>query len=177
MKFITKLIAAVSLALLPTAAFAADITSTHIAEITTKSIVKPGDYVWSDVEYFPGTVVIKVNLKTQMLYVMRGNMLVGATNISSGREGFETPTGKFSILGKEDNHFSKKYKADMPYTMWVNNDGVALHSGGTPGRPSSHGCIHLPNAFAANLYQIVDKGATVVITDERPTTSLNLNLN
>lgn len=159
------------------AARAKDITDTHFNQLTDRSIVAAGNYAWNDIDYVPGKITIKINLTTQMAYVSRGDVLIGVANVSSGRQGFETPVGKFSILGKEDNHWSKKYKADMPYTMWVTNDGVALHSGSTPGRTTSHGCVHLPHDFAALLYPVVSKGATVEITGDRSAGSLTLNLN
>jgi hypothetical protein len=176
MKFISKLIAALSLVLVPAIAEAKDITDTHFNQLTDRSILKAGDYAWNDIAYVPGKITIKINLVTQMAYVSRGEMLIGITNVSSGREGFESPVGRFSILGKEDNHWSKRYKADMPYTMWVTTDGVALHSGSTPGRTTSHGCIHLPDAFAAFLYAAVENGATVEISNDRPASGLTLAL-
>ena len=42
-------------------------------------------------------------------------------------------------------------------------DGVALHAGGLPGYPSSHGCVHLPSEFARLLFGITQSGTTVVI--------------
>jgi L,D-transpeptidase catalytic domain len=41
--------------------------------------------------------------------------------------------------------------------------GVALHAGGIPGYPESHGCIHLPTEFARELFEISPRGMTVVI--------------
>jgi hypothetical protein len=43
--------------------------------------------------------------------------------------------------------------------------GVALHAGGLPGYPESHGCVHLPSAFAQLLYKVSPPGMTVVIAD------------
>jgi hypothetical protein len=44
--------------------------------------------------------------------------------------------------------------------------GVALHAGGLPGYPESHGCVHLPSEFARLLYDISPAGMTVVIASE-----------
>ena len=33
-------------------------------------------------------------------------------------------------------------------------DGVALHAGGLPGYPESHGCVHLPLEFSKLLFGI-----------------------
>lgn len=42
-------------------------------------------------------------------------------------------------------------------------DGVALHAGGLPGFPESHGCVHLPLEFSRLLFGITPMGGTVVI--------------
>jgi hypothetical protein len=44
--------------------------------------------------------------------------------------------------------------------------GIALHAGGLPGYPESHGCIHLPSEFAQRLFDISPNGMTVVIGTE-----------
>ncbi|HEY4123811.1 MAG TPA: L,D-transpeptidase family protein, partial [Rhizomicrobium sp.] len=48
-------------------------------------------------------------------------------------------------------------------------DGIALHAGGVPGFPTSHGCVHLPLKFSEVLFSQTGAGATVIITDEAPT--------
>jgi hypothetical protein len=54
----------------------------------------------------------------------------------------------------------------MPYTERLTWGGVALHAGGLPGYPSSHGCVHLPSEFARRLFEISPMGMVVVIADE-----------
>lgn len=56
----------------------------------------------------------------------------------------------------------------MPYSGRLTWDAVVLHAGVLPGSPSSHGCVHLPRAFAELLFGITNKGTTVVIADESP---------
>ena len=51
----------------------------------------------------------------------------------------------------------------MPFQERLTWDGVALHAGGLPGFPESHGCVHLPYSFAQALFGITNLGATVVI--------------
>ena len=47
--------------------------------------------------------------------------------ISSGRPGFETPTGTFSVQRLDANHFSDEYdQAPMPYSIFF-NEGLAIH--------------------------------------------------
>jgi hypothetical protein len=51
----------------------------------------------------------------------------------------------------------------MPFQERLTWDGVALHAGGLPGYPESHGCVHLPLEFSKLLFGITDMGGTVVI--------------
>ena len=51
----------------------------------------------------------------------------------------------------------------MPYQQRLTWEGVAIHAGNLPGFPASHGCIHLPMAFAKNLFGVMPMGGTVVI--------------
>jgi len=41
-------------------------------------------------------------------------------------------------------------------------DRVALHAGGLPGCPESHGCLHLPFAFAKALFETAGHATTVI---------------
>ena len=43
---------------------------------------------------------------------------------------------------------------------------MALHAGGIPGYPESHGCVHLPSEFARLLFGVAPKGMTVVIANK-----------
>ena len=54
----------------------------------------------------------------------------------------------------------------MPYSERLTWDGVALHAGGIPGYPESHGCVHLPTRFAELLFGITSVGMTVVIAND-----------
>jgi hypothetical protein len=70
----------------------------------------------------------------------------------------------FTILQKDATHHSNKYNnAAMPYQERLTWDGVALHAGGLPGYPESHGCVHLPLEFAKELFAITNLGVTVVV--------------
>jgi L,D-transpeptidase catalytic domain len=109
-------------------------------------------------------MVMVVSLTEQRAYVYRNGVLIGATSVSTGRPGHVTPTGVFTVLQKQKEHRSTIYDgAPMPYMERLTWDGVALHAGGIPGYPESHGCIHLPSEFARELYAISPRGMTVVI--------------
>jgi hypothetical protein len=125
-----------------------------------------GEFVWEPEAAPDGPIVVLVSLNQQRAYVYRNGILIGYTNVSTGKPGHETPTGVFTILQKDKDHVSSIYKAKMPYTERLTWSGICLHAGGLPGYPSSHGCIHLPLEFSRLLFDIEHLGATVVIADE-----------
>jgi len=128
-----------------------------------------GEFVWHPEVSPAGPVVLVVSLDEQRAYVYRNGIAIGASTISSGRKGHETPTGVFTILQKDADHKSNKYNsAPMPYQQRLTWDGVALHAGAIPGHPASHGCVRLPKAFAKLLYGATRVGTTVTITGDRP---------
>ena len=51
----------------------------------------------------------------------------------------------------------------MPYQERLTWGGVALHAGGLPGYPESHGCVHLPIEFSRLLFGSMPLGGTVII--------------
>ncbi len=121
-------------------------------------------FQWQPERSKSGPILIIVNLNDQLAFVYRNGIEIGQTPVSTGRHGFATPTGVFSILGKDADHHSNKYhNASMPYAERLTWSGVFLHAGSLPGYPSSHGCVHLPLAFAKNLYQITSAHDTTVL--------------
>ena len=127
---------------------------------------KPGEWVWYPERAPDGFVAIVVNLSDQRGYVYRNGVRIGVTTVSTGKEGHQTPTGVFTILGKDVDHHSSIYNnASMPYTERLTWSGVALHAGGLPGYPSSHGCVHLPLAFSKLVFGITHVGTPVIIAD------------
>ncbi len=108
-----------------------------------------------------------VSLSEQQIKVYRGLDLIETSPISSGKRGYATPTGVFSILEKRRKHFSNLYDdAPMPFMQRLTWSGVALHQGKVPNYPASHGCIRLPASFAKSLYGITERGAHVIVTHE-----------
>ncbi|MFN3774297.1 L,D-transpeptidase family protein [Sphingomonas parapaucimobilis] len=132
----------------------------------------PNRFVWADPSMaqadpiaLPVTVVI--SLPMQRAYVYRGDMMVAAASVSTGKDGKDTPVGVFPILQKREMHRSNLYNsAPMPFMQRLTWDGVALHAGNNPGFPDSHGCIRLPAAFAKKLFSITSVGTNVVVTDQ-----------
>ena len=112
---------------------------------------------------------IVVSIGSQRVYVYDRLGLLESSTISTGVGGYPTPTGVFSVLDKEWQHYSNIYgAAPMPFMQRLTMSGVALHSGMVTGRPASHGCIRLPHAFAVRLYKLTKLGARVVIATDAP---------
>jgi len=129
--------------------------------------LKPGRFVWQPELAASGPTEIVISLNKQMAYVYRGGELIGASTISSGKKGNESPVGRFEILEKKRTHRSNRYNdAPMPYMQRLNWYGVALHGGEIPGYPASHGCIRLPMKFAEKLFAATELGGFVYVADE-----------
>ncbi len=140
-----------------------------------------------------GKPSIKIKLSEQRAYFYKGGKLVGISQLSTGREGLDTPSGTFSITQKDKDHVSSKYGdyvdgtdnvvvpnvdatkdpkppgthfkgAPMPYFMRIVG-GVGMHAGYLPGYPASHGCIRMPEFMAENFFKEVAGGTPVTITN------------
>ena len=110
-------------------------------------------------------VYIVVSLADQHASIYDANGLVTRTRVSTGQAGHRTPTGVFSVIGKERWHRSNIYSgAPMPFMQRITWSGVAMHAGVVPGYPASHGCIRLPAGFAPQLFGMTKMGARVIVT-------------
>lgn len=138
-----------------------------------------------------GPPSIEISLTNQRAYFFKGSQLVGVSSISTGREGFDTPTGSFKITQKSRDHKSNLYGdyvardgtviqqnigvkthpkppgaifdgARMPYFMRIHG-GVGMHEGFLPGYAASHGCIRMPGFMAEKFFENVEKGTPVAV--------------
>lgn len=143
------------------------------------AILKPGEWIWGGDDVSLGPIAVIVSLTEQRAYVYRNGILIGVTTVSTGKPGYETPTGVFTILQKDKHHRSSIYNnAPMPYQQRLTWGGIALHAGGLPGYPESHGCVHLPTEFARLLFDASNMGMTVVVSKHgaSPTTLVHPRL-
>lgn len=118
------------------------------------------------------SVQIRIDLSTQRLAATAPNGESVSWKISSGRRGYETPTGSYKVYRMEADHLSDEYdQAPMPYSMFFSPRGLAIHGSYERGlgSPRSHGCVRLSVNNARQLYEWVDKyGATVEIYGSAP---------
>jgi lipoprotein-anchoring transpeptidase ErfK/SrfK len=118
-----------------------------------------------------GRPSIVVRLAKQRAFLFKGRHLVAEAAISSGREGYGTPTGSFRVIRKDRDHRSGLYGdyvdssgrvvkanvdvrkdrrprgsrflgAPMPFFLEF-SPGYGLHAGHLPGHPASHGCVRM----------------------------------
>lgn len=84
---------------------------------------------------------IEIDLARQLMIIVRhGETRV--FNTSTGREGWRTPTGRFTIT-REIDGMRRAPLGDL-YRPKYFNQGIALHgSPSIPGHPASHGCTRL----------------------------------
>jgi L,D-transpeptidase catalytic domain len=137
-----------------------------VLELGTEKL-RPGQFVWTPELAPSGLMTIVVNLAAQRAHIYRDGVEIGFASISSGRRGYETPTGVFTILQKDRHHHSNKYDdAPMPFMQRLTWGGIALHGGRVPGYPASHGCIRLPMTFSQTLFKETSTGGTTVIITE-----------
>jgi hypothetical protein len=139
-------------------------TSAELQLAKQADALKAGEWVWAPQIARDGPMLVYVDLGRQRATVYRNGVRIGVSTISSGKDGYETPTGVFTILEKDKDHRSRTYDdAKMPYQQRLTWKGVALHAGNLPGFPASHGCIRLPMEFARKLFEVTPMGGTVVI--------------
>ena len=150
-----------------------------------------------DVSYWDGDGVsgpssIRISLGDQRASFFKGDELVGESIISTGREGYGTPTGRFRVIRKDIDHRSGVYGdyvdaggrivrpnvdvrrsakprgahfvgAPMPFYVEF-KPGYGLHAGHLPGYPASHGCVRLSRWKARQFYNAARIGTPVVVT-------------
>ena len=125
-----------------------------------------GDYRWDDKGVPQGPAWVRVDLKSQIISVFRGGQEIGTAVILYGADGLPTPTGKFPILAKLKDHRSQTYDAPMPYTLRLTADGVSIHGSNVRWGYATHGCVGIPTAFAAKLFDVVKVSDVVLVVGD-----------
>ena len=127
-----------------------------------------GDYRWDEAGVPKGRVWVRVDLKSQIISVFRSGQEIGTAVILYGADGLPTPAGKFPVLAKLKDHRSQTYDAPMPYTLRLTSDGVSIHASNVRWGYATHGCVGVPEAFAAKLFEAVSVGDPVLIVGQAP---------
>jgi len=150
------------------------------------------DLVTSNIPMFQeGRASVVVNLREQRAILLKGGVEVADATISSGRAGYETPTGRFRVMRKDEDHRSSLYGdyvdeegrvvkpnvdvrkqarpqhshfvgASMPYFLEF-SPSYGLHAGHLPGYPASHGCVRMSYWKARQFYHATRIGTSVIV--------------
>jgi lipoprotein-anchoring transpeptidase ErfK/SrfK len=147
---------------------------------------------WND-EGASGSAKIVVHIGEQTAYFYKGKHLIGETTVSTGKPGFSTPPGHYTVLSKDAGHVSTVFGdyvddygnvirsnvdsrkdrrppgthfdgARMPYAMFFRG-GYAMHQGYVPPFAASHGCIRLPGQMAVRFFENAPVGTSVTVTE------------
>lgn len=122
-----------------------------------------GSWRWDDVGVPDGEITVRVDLERQLVSVFEGPHEIGTAVVVYGIEGKETPRGKLPILGKTRDYHSITYDAPMPFSLWLREDGVALHGSSVRMGRATNGCIGVPVEFAERLFAVARKGDIVEV--------------
>ena len=121
-------------------------------------------------------LLIKIDKSSQRMVVMVNGWPLYKWPVSTGRAGYDTPSGVFRPFRMDIDHYSVEWdNAPMPYSIFFTRVGNAVH--GTYeqrylGRAVSHGCVRLSVRNAARLWSLVKRekmaNTTVIVSGEIP---------
>lgn len=138
-----------------------------------------------------GRTSIVVRKSAQEADLFKGRDEIAVAHISTGREGYETPVGRFRVIRKDQDHRSSLYGdyvdddgrivkanvdvrkggrpphshflgAPMPFFLEF-SPGYGLHAGHLPGYPASHGCVRLSYWKARQFFSEAKVGTPVTV--------------
>ncbi len=134
--------------------------------------IRYGEWHWDDAGVPDGPLVVTVDVQARVISVFRNGYEIGAAAALVGSPEHPTPIGTFPILTKERHNVSEQYNnAPMPWTLRLTWDGVAIHGGSTVELGyASHGCVGVPDEFAARIFAEARVGDVVIITNGQQAT-------
>jgi hypothetical protein len=104
-------------------------------------------------------LLVTIDKSTQQMTVSVNGETIYRWPVSTGRPGYDTPSGSFRPFRLEEDHYSKEWDdAPMPHSIFFTQQGHAIH--GTDhirrlGTPASAGCVRLAREHAATLFDLV----------------------
>ena len=117
-----------------------------------------------------------MDLKEQHLYFYEnGTMIIDAPFVSGNvAKDWTTPPGLFTLYYKQTDKVLRGEDYETPVKYWMPfNGGIGLHDANWRGSfggeiyktNGSHGCINLPPAKAAQVYEHAYKGIPIICCD------------
>jgi lipoprotein-anchoring transpeptidase ErfK/SrfK len=106
------------------------------------------------------SVVVQIDRYSQRMSVSVDGAMRYNWPVSTGRDGYGTPSGVFQPQRMARSYFSRKYyNAPMPHAIFFYH-GIAIHGTSDVARlggPASHGCVRLHRSHAAALFALVQR--------------------
>ena len=103
-------------------------------------------------------LVARVSISQQTMTVLKRGRIIHVWRVSTARNGYVTPHGRWRPVRMYRMWHSRKYHmSPMPYSVFYHR-GYAIHGTNAVrrlGRPASHGCVRLDTAHAAEFYSLV----------------------
>jgi uncharacterized protein (TIGR02246 family) len=121
-------------------------------------------------------VIIQVDKTNQKMTVFLDGVETYDWPVSTGKQGYSTPTGTYTATSMNEIWYSKQWdNAPMPHSIFFMKDGHAIHGSldvKDLGKPVSHGCVRISPENAATLYTLVAENGLentqVVLTGTTP---------
>ena len=113
---------------------------------------------------------IAIDISDQSLTAWQGDVPVFETTVSTGKPGYRTLPGAFSVYRKYEETRMRRADydtPDVPWTMYYDG-GFAVHGAywhNNFGTPVSHGCVNLRVPEAKALFEWADVGTEIVVTE------------
>jgi L,D-transpeptidase-like protein len=105
-------------------------------------------------------VLVQIDKSSQRMAVSVDGAMRYEWPVSTGRDGYGTPSGTFHPQSMARHYFSRKYyNAPMPHAIFFYY-GFAIHGTNDLARlggPASHGCVRLHPSHAAALFALVER--------------------
>jgi hypothetical protein len=121
-------------------------------------------------------ILITVDKSAQQMTVEMNGLHLYTWPVSTGKAGYDTPSGAFKTFRMEEDHFSREWDdAPMPHSVFFTKQGHAIHGSfdvKNLGKPASHGCVRLAPQNAKLLFDLVKQDGVfntlVVLKGEIP---------
>jgi lipoprotein-anchoring transpeptidase ErfK/SrfK len=110
--------------------------------------------------------VLEVDLGKQLLLLVQDGRIVKVFDVSTGRQGFRTPKGTFTIYREVDGWHDSGWGSVWRPKYYYEPTALAFHGyKSVPPYPASHGCVRLINPAIDWLWDHgnVPQGTTVQI--------------
>ncbi len=122
------------------------------------------------------SVLINIDKTNQKMTVSLDGVETYDWPVSTGKQGYSTPTGTYTATSMNEVWYSKQWdNAPMPHSIFFMKDGHAIHGSNDVkdlGKPVSHGCVRISPENAAMLYTLVAENGLentqVVLTGVTP---------